>query len=172
MDDELGIFETQDEAPQQNAAVRGTGAVAGLAVVIAVVVLLVLAVFMAVGMSLARMFEPTRVEVVTLEHPSCTVISEREFLITSTIGTGPDYESSFFVGLHGWSPDGVYFRNPVTGDAESLAPGDPVTFGGPVARADDILGVEMDIWRGEPGYAQTIPLRVQISGDRCRVSGE
>jgi hypothetical protein len=115
-------------------------------------------------------FQPSRVDVVTLENPSC-VISGGQFVVTATIGRGPDYDASFFVGLRGWDDEAVEFHSSLADDADSLVPGDHIAVSGPVARAPEIRGIDMDIWRGEPGYAQTVPLSLEIDGADCAVTG-
>jgi hypothetical protein len=93
-----------------------------------------------------------------------------DVVVSATIARGPEFESDFGVALGAWVPDGIAFDSDRPPDAPSLVPGDRVTFSGPADRADEITGVQMSVWRGEPGYTQTVPLTVHAANASCTAS--
>ena len=151
---------------------RGIAAILSLAGVIAGVILLVgtVVVVGTVGL-IGLLFTPSQVDVVSFTQLSCRQ-SAGNVVVSATISEGADFDSDFSVGLKGWDPESLYFQTDLAEDADSLEPGDRVSFSGPVDRADEITGVRMGIWRGEPGYAQTIPLTVRVGDGGCVASAE
>jgi len=166
----LDIFEDESALPPDPSVRRGIGAILGLAAVIAGVTLLVGTVVVMGSIGLIRLFfTPAQVDVVSFTQLSCRQ-SAGTVVVSVTISHGVAFDEDFFVGLRGWDPESVPFETDLADDADSLAPGDRVTFSAPADRADEITGVQMGIWRGEPGYAQIVPLNVRVGDGGCVAS--
>lgn len=112
--------------------------------------------------------KPTVVRVAALENATCQVVGANAY-VTVTIVEGPEYESDFYVGVRRWSPDSVPFSSSLP-TGEPVEMGDTVAVVAPLNRSDEISGLEMLVARGEPGYAQTIPLTISSTGAECSVN--
>ncbi|MEQ1736730.1 MAG: hypothetical protein ABL886_10075 [Rhodoglobus sp.] len=170
MADSLEIFEDEIVPPSDHAVPRGIAAVLGLAAVIALTVLLFGAATIGAIVGVVWLeTRPAQVDVVGLNQLSCRVTG-KEMVVSATVAKGPDFADDFAVGLLGWEPDALYFDSDPTIEEAGIEPGDIVSFSGPAARADEVTGVRMGIWRGEPGYAQTVPMTIEVSDTGCVAS--
>jgi hypothetical protein len=169
-DSPLDIFENEAAPPPDRTVCRGIGAILGLAAVIAGTVILVgsAAVGAIVGLVWVAT-QPAYVEVVAFTQLSCRVTTH-DVVVSATIARGPDYASDFAVGLIGWEPETLYFDSDPSVEDAGVELDDVVSFSGPAERVDEITGVRMGIWRGEPGYAQTVPLTVTLTEGGCVAS--
>jgi hypothetical protein len=105
----------------------------------------------------------------SLTEPDCEVVGD-DVVVGLTIGRGPEFDESFDLGVRGWEPDSIPSVSSLPADDPSVEIGDRVTLGAPSDRVDEIDGVEMFVWRGEPGDAQTIPVTVSVRGDECALT--
>jgi hypothetical protein len=166
----LDIFKQGTTQAPDATVRRGVGAVLGLATLIAGIVLLLSTVVIVVVGGVAEvLLSPSQVDVVAFTQLGCQRTTH-DVVVSATIARGPDFDTDFGVALAGWNPEDVPFETGRPVDGPSLAPGDRVSFSAPTEHVDEITGVRMTVWRGEPGYAQIVPLVVRLEADGCTAS--